>query len=209
MSRPISNESNPLGTQPTGGLLLKFSLPTVISMLVNSVYNMVDQIFIGWGVGTLGNSATNAVFPMILIATSIALLFGDGGATLMNLHLGKGDKAAAQKSVSQGITLLLIFAVAVLVLFQLFLHPLLNLFGATPDNWNFATEYARIVVIGFPFMIITTGMSSMIRADGSPKLTMMILLSGAILTKPRNRISNKWNDKLCSQMCSKMNLARL
>lgn len=181
MSQPISGESNPLGTQPIGGLLLKFSLPTVISLLVNSIYNMVDQIFIGWGVGTLGNSATNAVFPMILIATSVALLFGDGGATLMNLHLGKGDRDNAQKSVGQGITLLLISAAAVLVLFQLFLHPLLNLFGATPDNWNFAIEYARVIVVGFPFMIVTTGMSSMIRADGSPKLTMMILLSGAVL----------------------------
>lgn len=181
MSQTISNESNPLGTQPIGGLLLKFSLPTVISMLVNSVYNMVDQIFIGWGVGTLGNSATNAVFPMILIATSVALLFGDGGATLMNLHLGKGDQTAAQKSVNQGITLLVISAVAVLVVFQLFLYQLLNLFGATPDNWNLAVEYARIIVAGFPFMIITTGMSSMIRADGSPRLTMMILLSGAVL----------------------------
>ena len=181
MSQTISNESHPLGTQPIGGLLLKFSLPTVISMLVNSVYNMVDQIFIGWGVGTLGNSATNAVFPMILIATSVALLFGDGGATLMNLHLGKGDQTAAQKSVNQGITLLLISAIAVLVVFQLFLYQLLNLFGATPDNWNLAVEYARIIVAGFPFMIITTGMSSMIRADGSPRLTMMILLSGAVL----------------------------
>lgn len=181
MSQTISNESNPLGTQPIGNLLLRFSLPTVISLLVNSVYNMVDQIFIGWGVGTLGNSATNAVFPMILIATSAALLFGDGGATLMNLHLGKEDQSSAQKSVSQGIALLLISALTVFVLFQLFLHPLLNLFGATPDNWNFATEYARIIVTGFPFMIVTTGLSSMIRADGSPKLTMIILLSGAIL----------------------------
>lgn len=181
MSQTISTQSNPLGTQPIGRLLLTFSLPTVISMLVNSVYNMVDQIFIGWGVGTLGNSATNAVFPMILIATSVALLFGDGAATLMNLHLGKGDQIAAQKSVSQGITLLLLSAVAVLLVFQLFLHQLLNLFGATPDNLHFAVEYARIIVVGFPFMIITTGLSSMIRADGSPKLTMMILLSGAIL----------------------------
>lgn len=181
MSQPISTESNPLGTQPIGRLLLKFSLPTVVSLLVNSIYNMVDQIFIGWGVGTLGNSATNAVFPMILIATSIALLFGDGSATLMNLHLGRGEQGKAQKSVSQGIFLLLISAAAILILFQVFLYPLLNLFGATPDNWGFATEYARIIVIGFPFMIVTTGLSSMIRADGSPKLTMMILLSGAIL----------------------------
>lgn len=157
----MSQSQNPLGTQPIGGLLLRYSLPTVISLLVNSVYNMVDQIFIGWGVGTLGNSATNAVFPMVLIATSAALLFGDGGATLMNLRLGGGDRAGAQKSVCQGITLLLISAAAILALFELFLSPLLDLFGATPDNYGYALEYARVIVAGFPFMMVTTGLSSM------------------------------------------------
>lgn len=174
-------EQNPLGTAPIGKLLLQFALPTVISLLVNSIYNMVDQIFIGWGVGTLGNSATNVIFPLILIATAIALLFGDGGATIMNLYLGQGERQRAEKAIGQAIMLLAMAAIAVLILMQAFLPSLLELLGATPDNYPYAVEYGRIVILGFPFMIFTTGLSSMIRADGSPKLTMAILLSGAII----------------------------
>ena len=186
MTETINNghsdvRQNPLGTAPIGKLLLQFALPTVISLLVNSIYNMVDQIFIGWGVGALGNSATNVVFPLILISTAIALLFGDGGATLMNLHLGQNEREKAEKAVGQAIMLLIIAAIIVLVLMEIFLSPLLYVLGATPDNYSYAIEYGRIIVIGFPFMIFTTGLSSMIRADGSPKLTMVILLSGAVI----------------------------
>ena len=174
-------QKNPLGTAPIGKLLLQFALPTVISLLVNSIYNMVDQIFIGWGVGALGNSATNVIFPLILISTAIALLFGDGGATLMNLHLGQDERKKAEKAVGEAIVLLIIAAVIVLVLMEIFLSPILHVLGATPDNYPYAVEYGRIIVIGFPFMIFTTGLSSMIRADGSPKLTMAILLLGAAI----------------------------
>lgn len=181
MSEINTEEQNLLGTAPIGKLLLQFALPTVISLLVNSIYNMVDQIFIGWGVGTLGNSATNVIFPLVLVSTAIALLFGDGGATLMNLHLGQNNRKKAESCVGQAIMLLIIAAVLALVLAEVFLSPLLHVFGATPDNYSYAMEYGRIIAIGFPFMIFTTGLSSMIRADGSPKLTMAILLLGAVI----------------------------
>jgi putative MATE family efflux protein len=181
MTSELNPPQNPLGSEKIGRLLIRFAVPTVISLLVNSLYNMVDQIFIGWGVGTLGNSATNVIFPLVLLVSAVAVLFGDGGAAYMSLQLGKGESAKAQKGANTSIVLLAIAAVVLFAALFIFLNPIVNALGATPDNLKYAMAYGRIIVIGFPFVLVTIGMSSLIRADGSPNLTMIILLAGAIL----------------------------
>lgn len=97
MEQTESPSSSIFATEPIGRLIAKFAIPCVISLLVNSLYNIVDQIFIGWGVGYLGNGATNIVFPITIVALSLSLMIGDGGAAYLSLKLGKGDIESAKR----------------------------------------------------------------------------------------------------------------
>lgn len=171
-------ESNPLATAKIGSLMLKYALPSVIALVVNSLYNIVDQIFIGWGVGTLGNSATNVIFPLNMVVASLSLLIGDGGAALLSLELGRNDKEKARKAVNNTFVWLIIIGIIFTILCHIFFRPLLSLCGATPDNLPYAIAYGRIVVTGFVFVVIGSGMCSLIRADGSPHLTMIGMIVG-------------------------------
>ena len=173
-------DKNPLASAPIGSLMMKYAIPSVISLVVNALYNIVDQIFIGWGVGTLGNSATNVVFPLNMVITALALLLGDGGAAYLSLELGRGNKKKAEKGVNNTFSWLIIAGVIFCIISILFLKPLTALFGATPDNLNYALAYGRIVVLGYPFVVIGSGMSSVIRADGTPQLTMVGMIVGCL-----------------------------
>lgn len=172
--------SNPLGTESISKLILRFSIPAIISMLVNAIYNMVDQIFIGWGIGMLGIAATNVAFPLNTISTAIALLVGIGGATNLSLHLGRGDEEQARFCVGNAISLLLIFGLSLGILSIVFMQPVLYLFGATEQVMPYAIPYTLIICVGIPFMVLTIGACHLIRADGSPKYAMWCMLSGAI-----------------------------
>lgn len=173
-------DTNPMATAPIGKLMLKYAVPSVVALVVNALYNIVDQIFIGWGVGTLGNSATNVIFPLSMVITAFSLLLGDGGAAYLSLQLGRQDKEKAQKGVNNTLTWLIIAAIFFFIVCAIFLNPLAQLFGATPDNMEYAMAYGRIVVIGFPFVIIGSGMCSVIRADGTPQLTMIGMIIGCL-----------------------------
>lgn len=175
----ISN-TNKLGTAPIPKLLGTFAVPSIISLLVNALYNIVDQIFIGQGVGYLGNAATNVIFPMTVIVLAFALLIGDGTASLFSLKLGGNDKAAAQKGVNNGFSLLIIAGVAFLFIGLLFLEPLARFSGATENVMPYAKEYGGIIALGYPFVIIGTGLNSILRADGSPRIAMVSMLIGAV-----------------------------
>ena len=134
-------EANILGTEKIGKLIRKFSIPCIISLLVNSLYNIVDQIFIGWGVGYLGNGATNVVFPLTMICLAFALMFGDGASAYLSLKLGEKKKEEAAKGVGNGIAISAIIAIAMCVITLTFLPQLLKLFGCTEnlreyDNGN-------------------------------------------------------------------------
>lgn len=168
-------------TAPIGRLIAKFAIPSVISLLVNALYNIVDQIFIGHGVGYLGNGATTVVFPMTVIATAFALLIGDGGATYLSLKLGAGEEKNAGKGVGNSIVMLILASIAILAVFSFFFNPLLALFGATEATLPYAQDYGRIIVIGLPFMILSTGLNSIIRADGKPQFAMFSMLLGAVV----------------------------
>lgn len=177
----MEKEENILGTEKIGKLIKKFSIPCIISLLVNSLYNIVDQIFIGWGVGYLGNGATNVVFPLVIVCLAFALMFGDGSSAYLSLKLGEKKKEEASKGVANGILLSVIVAVLLGAITLIFLPQLLNIFGCTDNLREYALNYGYIIAIGLPFMMIGTTLNSIIRADGNPKYAMTSMVGGAIL----------------------------
>lgn len=177
----MENQENILGTEKIGKLIRKFSIPCIISLLVNSLYNIVDQIFIGWGVGYLGNGATNVVFPLTMVCLAFALMFGDGASAYLSLKLGEKKKEEASKGVANGISLSIIVSITLCVLMLAFLPQLLNVFGCTDALREYALSYGGIIAIGLPFMMIGTTLNSVIRADGSPKYAMTSMVIGAVL----------------------------
>lgn len=170
-----------LGKDNINKLLISFAIPCIISMLINSIYNIVDQIFIGQGVGYLGNAATNVIFPIVIICTGLAGLIGNGLAANLSLRLGENNKEEAKRSIGAGVILLIIISLLVCLLGEIFLPSLIQFFGCTESVYDYAMSYGRIILIGAPFMIIYSGLASFIRADGSPKYSMFCLLSGAII----------------------------
>ena len=170
-----------LGKEKINKLLLAFALPCVISMLINSIYNIVDQIFIGKGVGTLGNAATNVIFPLVIIFNAIAGLIGNGAAANLSLKLGANEREDAKKSIGQAITLSIIVSILVSLISYILLPKLVYLFGCTDNVYKYAIGYGKIIIIGAPFMIIYSSLSSIIRADGSPRYSMIMLVIGAII----------------------------
>lgn len=174
-------QENILGKEKIGKLIRKFSIPCIISMLVNSLYNIVDQIFIGQGVGYLGNGATNVVFPLVMIGLSFSLMFGDGASAYLSLKLGEKKKKEAEIGIGNGILLSTIVSIIFCIATLIFLPQLLKLFGCTENLKSYALTYGRIIAIGLPFSMIGITLNSIIRADGSPKYSMVTMVAGAIL----------------------------
>ena len=181
MEQTESPSSSIFATEPIGRLIAKFAIPCVISLLVNSLYNIVDQIFIGWGVGYLGNGATNIVFPITIVALSLSLMIGDGGAAYLSLKLGEGDIESAKKGVGNAIVLVTVVSILLAAVFLIGINPILDLFGATDMLRPYALQYGTIIGIGLPFMMIPGAINSMIRADGSPKYAMFSMALGAVI----------------------------
>lgn len=170
-----------LGRDKINKLLISFAIPCVISMLINSVYNIVDQIFIGKGVGTLGNAATNVIFPLVILANAIAGLIGNGAAANLSLKLGEKKETEARASIGSSITLTFIVSILFAILAYIFLPKLVYMFGCTENVYSYALSYGKIILVGAPFMIIYSVLSSIIRADGNPKYSMIMLVVGAII----------------------------
>lgn len=171
---------NPLAVDSIWKLLGKYAIPCVISLLVNSLYNMVDQIFIGQGVGYLGNGATNIIYPLTVIVLSIALMLGDGGASFLSLRLGEGKKEDGAKGIGSVITFSVVVGIIIAVLMAVFLEDLVYLFGCTETLYPYAMDYGRIIIIGLPFVLVGTVFTAIERADGSPQYSMVSLLVGAV-----------------------------
>ena len=174
-------KENILGTEKISKLMLKFSIPCIISLLVNSLYNIVDQIFIGWGVGYLGNGATNVVFPITMISLAFSLMLGDGAGAFLSIKLGEKKKEEASTGVGNAITLSVIVSTLLCIVSLIFMPKLLSLFGATEELLPYAKSYGYIIAIGVPFMMIGTTLNSIIRSDGQPAYAMKTMVIGAIL----------------------------
>ena len=173
-----------LGKDKISELIRKFAIPCVISMIVAALYNIVDQIFIGWSnAGAFGNAATNIVYPFTVIALAFALLIGDGAAALFNLSLGAKDKEKANKSIGNGLVFLMIISIFLTIVGLLLNEQILKIFGANPKEiecYQYAKDYFKIICYGLPFYMIGQGLNASIRSDGSPKYAMAATIIGAI-----------------------------
>jgi len=170
-----------LGTERVGKLMRKFAVPCVISLLVGALYNIVDQIYIGWGVGYLGNGATNVVFPLTVLGLGIGVMIGDGCCSFVSIALGKKDGQSAGTAVGNAIVLSAAAGLALAALYAVFQAPILRLFGATEANYGYAKEYFTWITVGMPIYLFGQTMNPVIRSDGSPRWAMVSMLAGAIL----------------------------
>ena len=173
--------NNPLGVQPVNRLLSQFAIPSIISMLVGSLYNIVDQFFIGQRVGELGNAATNIAFPLSTSCLALALLIGIGGSSAFNLAMGSGHEKRAVNIMGNAVVLLAGSGLVLSIITLLFLKPLLLFFGSPKAVLPYAMEYTKITAFGFPSLLLSTGGGHLIRADGRPRITMLCNLVGAVL----------------------------
>ena len=173
--------NNPLGVQPVNRLLSQFAIPSIISMLVGSLYNIVDQFFIGQRVGELGNAATNIAFPLSTSCLALALLIGIGGSSAFNLAMGSGHEKRAVNIMGNAVVLLAGSGLVLSIITLLFLKPFLLFFGSPKAVLPYAMEYTKITAFGFPFLLLSTGGGHLILADGRPRITMLCNLVGAVL----------------------------
>ena len=177
-----NQENRVLGEEKISRLLLRFSIPCVMGLLISAFYNIVDQIFIGNSeLGYLGNAATGVSFPVICIANAFAFCVGDGAASFLSICAGRKDTDSAHKCVGSGITATAIIGLVLLAGCEIFADPLMRLFGASDQTIGMAVEYFRILSAFFPFYLLLNVMNSMIRADGSPTFAMVAMLTGAVL----------------------------
>ena len=172
---------NPLGYERINKLLRSFAVPSIISMLVGSLYNIVDQFFIGQKIGELGNAATNIAFPLSTSCLAISLLFGIGGSSAFNIAMGSGDKKKAVHYMGNAVAMLFLCGLGLCVIAELILEPMLRFFGSPENVLGYAKEYTRITALGFPLLTLATGGGHLIRADGRPKITMLCNLTGAVI----------------------------
>lgn len=169
-----------LGEEPIGKLLIKFSIPAITGMIVNALYNVVDRIFIGKGVGELAIGGIFISLPISLIIMAFSMLIGIGGNTLVSIKLGQNRKEEAEKVAGNSFVLLTLISSFISIFGLMFLKPLLNIFGASPSNFGYAYDYMKIILIGAPLQAIGFGMNNFIRGEGNPTIAMKTMLIGAI-----------------------------
>src|SRR5574344_1314263 len=162
---------NPLGFLPVGKLLKKFAIPSIIAMVVNSIYNIVDQIFIQRGVGSNGNAATTVAFPLITFTLAISLLIGNGGSSMASIKMGEKKNDEAEKILGNAFSIIVISSLIFCLICFLNFSNLLKLLGASHKVMPYAKDYVGIILIGTVFMAIGSGLSGFIRADGKPNIS--------------------------------------
>lgn len=172
---------NPLGVDKVSKLLVKFSIPAIVGMLVNAFYNIVDRIYIGnsTDLGSSGLGAITIAFPIMIVLLAMGILFGIGGATLFSLRLGEGRPEEAEQALGHSFILLILGGLAFMIVGQIFLRPILTLVGASEVIMPYAIEYMRVIFFGGIFQVVSMGMNNFIRADGNPKIAMLTMFLGA------------------------------
>jgi putative MATE family efflux protein len=173
--------SNYLGTERVGKLLRQFAIPCICSLIISCLYNIVDQIFVGNGVGYLGNAATGVIFPITVVGWGLSLFFGDGAAAALSVSLGRGETKDIHRSVGGAVIGSFLSGVVVVVIAYLWGEGLLRLIGATDANIQMAHDYGVIIFAMMPLAMTQNTLASIIRADGSPKYAMAAMLTGAVI----------------------------
>jgi putative MATE family efflux protein len=176
-----NTNQNPLRTEPVGKLLWKYAFPTIISTLIGSLYNIVDQVFIGQRIGFLGNAATTVAYPLTILSGALTLLISNGSSVNFNVLNGRGEKNEALDFVGNGISLLATEGLLLALLIGLFTPWFVNLCGATEQVFPYALTYVRMIAFGMPFLVLTSGGTLLIRSDGSPRYALFCSLAGVIV----------------------------
>ena len=169
------------GTESIPKLLVSLAVPAIIANLVNALYNIVDQIFIGQKIGFLGNATTNVAFPLTTICLAIGLMTGVGAATNFNLELGRKRPKRAKSVAGTAVTMLLLGGIILCILINIFLKPMLTAFGATNQIFDYAIEYTRITSLGIPFLLFAIGANPLVRADGNAFYSMLAIVVGSLV----------------------------
>ena len=181
MENITQKEHNPLGYAPIGKLLMQFALPSVVAMVINAIYNIVDQIFIGQGVGYLGNAATTIAFPIVTIILAVSTLLGAGGSAFAAIKLGEHNEGQAEDTLGCASVTGLFAGILIAVLGLVFLNPLIKLFGASENTIEYARQYTSIILIAAPFNVLGVILSNFARTDGNPLLSMYSMRIGALI----------------------------
>ncbi len=163
-----------------GRLLWSFSLPAIIGMLVNSLYNVIDRIFIGRGIGSLGIAGVTVAFPLMVVLMAVSILVGVGATALISIRLGEQKKEEAERIAGNAMTMLVLMPAAVAGLFFVFSEPILVFCGASPDVLPYAMDFTQIIMLGAVFGSISMGANNFIRAEGNPQVAMYTQLIGAL-----------------------------
>lgn len=177
----VDNKKMRFGTESIPKLLVSLAVPAIIANLVNALYNIVDQIFIGQKIGFLGNAATNVAFPLTTICLAIGLMTGVGAATNFNLELGRKRPKRAKSVAGTAVTMLLLGGIILCILINIFLKPMLAAFGATNQIFDYAIEYTRITSLGIPFLLFSIGANPLVRADGNAFYSMLAIVVGSLV----------------------------
>jgi len=175
------DQSKELGTEKIGKLLLKFSIPAVIGMLVNALYSVVDRIFVGRGVGSLALSGVAVTFPITNVIMAVGMLVGTGAAAVVSIKLGQNKREQAEKIVGNAFMLTIILSILISILGLIFLEPILLLLGASPETMPYAKQFATILLAGAVLQNVGFGLNPIIRSEGDPKTAMITMLIGAAL----------------------------
>ena len=181
ISQGAAPAENPLGTDPVGSLLLQYAIPSIISTLIASLYNMVDQMFIGQRIGFLGNAATTVAYPLTFLCGALTILFSNGSSVNFNISNGRGKREDALGFAGAGLFLLTAEGIFTAALVLLFTPWFVRLFGATEEVYPYALTYMRLIAPGFPFLALTQGGTLLVRSDGSPRYALFCSMSGVAL----------------------------
>jgi len=177
----ITDTELTLETKKISVLVWEYSIPAIIGTLVNSLYNIVDRIFIGQGVGAYAISGLAITFPVTILASSLGMLVGVGAASRISISLGERKKHTAEQILGNSLIIILLFNAVIMTLFYVYLDPILLAFGATANTLPYAREYLQIVLIGNVFISLCYSFNNMMRASGYPKKAMITMLIGALL----------------------------
>ena len=173
-------QSQQLGQENITKLIIRFSLPAIIGMMVNALYNVVDRIFVGNGVGSLAIAGITVVFPMMLIMLASTMLIGIGASTLISIRLGQQRNQEAQTIMGNAVIMMVILSSIIAILGLIFIKPIMIALGASPEVLPYAMGYGRIILLGTPFLMIGLGMNNFIRAEGNPRIAMLTMVIGAV-----------------------------
>lgn len=175
------DRSKQLGEEKVGILLFKFSLPAIVGMLVNALYNMVDRIFIGRGVGALAISGLAVGFPLSIINMAFGMLIGIGSSTMISIKLGEKKKEEAERILGNALVLIIIISIFISIVGIVFLDDILKIFGASAETLPYARDYMKYIMAGALLQNVGFSINNIIRAEGNPKIAMSTMLIGAVI----------------------------